>query len=286
MRSITYERAHGTQDALELASEHGERGLFIAGGQSLVNMMKQRLLPEDRVVIDIRQLDELSYIERNDRLFSIGAMTTHSDIVDSDPLSKQLPALPEMVARVGDVQVRNLGTIGGDLAQADPRADYPVLVTASGAEMVAESLDGERTIDAGAFFEGHFETALESDELLREIRIPIPGQNAAVGFEKFAERKGDFPLVNAAAWVETDGERITASRVRVGCIRGTPVQASDTESYLEDTEITAVDAETAGEIAGEEVNAMPDDQTSASYKEELAEAMVSEAVADCLNRVN
>lgn len=286
MRELGYHRAESVDHAVELAARHGEDGLFLAGGQSLVNLLKGRLLPEDRQVIDIGRLKELSYVEDDGETLRIGALTTHATLLDSDVLADRIPAFVDMIAEVGDVQVRNVGTIGGDLAQADPQADYPVLVTALDAEITIRSSDGTRTVTAEDFFTGYFETVLEPADLVVEIVVPIPGDGAAAGFSKFAERKGDFPLLNAAAVLERDAEgECTGAKIRVGCVSGMPVAAETAESHLDGTKLADVSAERAGELAAEEIDPDPDEQVGTAYKRDLIAAMVERAVGDCLDRL-
>lgn len=286
MREIGYHRAESVDQAVELAAHHGEDGLFLAGGQSLVNLLKGRLVPEGRQVIDIGRLDDLSYVEVDEGRIRIGALTTHAVLLESDVLAEHIPAFIDMIAEVGDVQVRNAGTIGGDLAQADPQADYPVLVTALGAELTIRSPDGTRMIAAEDFFTGYFETTLEPADLVVEVAVPIPDDRMATGFSKFAERKGDFPLLNAAAVIERDADgACVGARIRVGCVSGTPVAAKAAEAHLEGTTLDDASAERAGELAAEEIDPDPDEQVSIAYKADLIAAMVERAVDECLDRL-
>ena len=284
MREIGYHRAESVDHAVALAAEHGEDAEFLAGGQSLVPMMKARLLPADRQVIDLGNVPGLSAIEATDGTLRIGALATHAAIADSETVAARCPAMTDMVEQVGDVQVRAMGTIGGDLAQADPQADYPTLVTALGADLVLRGEDGRRTVEAADFFHGYFETALAPDELLETVSIPLPPASAA-GFSKFAERSGDFPLVNAAVHLSASDGVLTDARVRVGGTRGRPVAIETAEDRLGGTDPAAVDPDAVGDVAAEAVDPDPDEQVSRAYKCDLAAATVADATTDALGRL-
>lgn len=285
MKQIGYHRARSPSHAVDLASDHGGEALFLAGGQSLTNVMKARLIGDDNQVIDLGDLDELSYIEADHDVVRIGALTTHSDLAESDRLTELIPAFPEMVAQVGDVQIRNMGTIGGDMAQADPQADYPVLLTALGGDVTILTPDSERTESLSDFFISYYQTALEPAELLVEVEVHRPDEDHVVGFQKFSERRGDFPLVNAAAVLETDGDTCTGARIRVGCVSGAPVAATDAEDSIEGTPVAEIDPSETGRHAREEITPDPDEEVDVAYKNELVEAMVSRAIEDAIDRL-
>lgn len=285
MKQIGYHRAQSPSQAVDLAADHGDDALFLAGGQSLTNVMKARLIGDDNHVIDLGDLDELSYIEADGDVVRIGALTTHSELAASDRLAELVPAFPEMVAQVADVQIRNMGTIGGDMAQADPQADYPVLLTVLGGDVTIRTPDGERTESVSDFFISYYQTALAPAELLVEVEVQLPAKDHAVGFQKFAERRGDFPIVNAAAMLETDGDTCTSARIRVGCVSGAPVAATDAEDSLEGTPVAEIDPSTAGRQAREGITPDPDEELDEAYKNDLVEAMVSGSVEDAVDRL-
>lgn len=284
MREIGYHRAESVDHAVTLAAEHGENAEFLAGGQSLVPMMKNRLLPVDSQVIDIGDVPELAAIEVTDGRLRIGALATHAAIAASETVANRCPAMRDMVEQVGDVQVRTMGTIGGDLAQADPRADYPTLVTALDAAITLHGASGTRTIAAEDFFYGYFETALAPDELLETVAIPVR-PDAGAGFSKFAERTGDFPIVNAATRLVPDDGVVGDARVRVGGVRGRPVAVAAAEERLTGADPAAIDPGAIGEAAAEAVDPDPDDQIDPAYKCDLTAATVTEATADAVGRL-
>nr|MDQ2876057.1 xanthine dehydrogenase family protein subunit M [Actinomycetota bacterium] len=193
---FTYQRAWSVDEALELAARGGPDAKFLAGGHSLLPLMKLRLaVPE--IVIDIGRLRELSYIRDDGSHIAVGALTSHHELARSGLLASDLPLLAYAAGQVGDPQVRHCGTIGGSLAHADPASDLPAVILALDATLVARGPSGPREIGAGVFFTGLFETALQADELLTEIRIPRP-QAAGWSFQKFTKRAIDWAIVGVA----------------------------------------------------------------------------------------
>jgi len=192
---FSYRRADSVAEALDLASEFGDDAKFLAGGHSLLPLMKLRLaLPE--VLIDLGPVRELSYIRAEDGHIAIGALTRHHDLEHSEVMARSVPLLAHAAGQVGDPQVRHRGTIGGSLAHSDPASDLPATVLALDATLVARGPAGSREIPAAEFFQGLFETVLEPDELLTEIRVPVPGPDAAGwSFQKFTKRAIDWAIV-------------------------------------------------------------------------------------------
>lgn len=278
----SYNRASRVDEALELAAEFGGDGEFIAGGQSLTNLMKQRLVGDDIHLIDISDLD-LDFVRVEDGVVRIGALNTHADLLESDIVAEHLPRLAEMIEQVADAQIRNAGTIGGDVAHADPSSDYPIFLAAVDASYRIRSPDGTRTIGSERFFDGYFRTDLASDEILTEVRIPVPPDDAETGFSKFARRKGDFALVNAAAALTFDADAVSEARIRVGGVGGMPTRPADAEEYLEGRSSDRADPETVGDVAAEEITPDVDERTSREYKEKLVGAMVRRSVGRCLD---
>jgi carbon-monoxide dehydrogenase medium subunit len=194
--TFTYQRAGSVDEALDLITEHGDEAKFLAGGHSLVPLMKLRLaVPE--VLVDIGRLGELRYIRDDGSHIAVGALTSHHELAQSSLLAAELPLLAHAAGRVGDPQVRHRGTIGGSLAHADPAADLPAVLLALDAVLVTRGPSGSRAIPAGEFFRGLFESVLEPDELLTEIRIPRPPQ-AGWSFQKFTKRAIDWAIVGVA----------------------------------------------------------------------------------------
>jgi aerobic carbon-monoxide dehydrogenase medium subunit len=197
-----YQRAGSVDEALALLAEHGDEAKLLAGGHSLLPLMKLRLaLPQ--VLIDIGRIDELSFVEGDGDAVRIGALTRHHDLATSALAGEQVPLLAHVAGQIGDPQVRHRGTIGGSLAHGDPASDLPAALLALRATLVARGPGGEREIAADDFFIGFLETALAPDEILTEVRVPaVPGVGWA--FEKFNRRAQDWAIVGVTA-VMTNG---------------------------------------------------------------------------------
>ena len=208
-----YERPVDTNGALASLASHGGRAKVLAGGQSLLAMLNLRLLSPERL-IDVSRLDELKYIRVAGNELRIGALTTHNTVLKSADVATHCPIMAEAYRHVSHHAVRNRGTIGGSLCHNDPAAEMPLVVNLLGASLVARSKNGERIIAADQFFRGSFETVLEDDELLTEIRVPIPAKGHGWSFQEVSQRKGDFALVATAAMLTL--ENGTCRNVRLG----------------------------------------------------------------------
>src|SRR5215471_6267350 len=192
-------------EAISLLAQHADAAKILAGGHSLIPAMKLRLA-QPQALIDIGRIKDLSYVREDGGRILIGAMTTHYQIESSAPLREICPLLPEAAATIGDVQVRNKGTIGGSLAHADPAADWPAVIIALRGEMVAAGKRGERTIKADDFFLDLMTAALEPGEILREIRIPAPAGRFGQAYKKVAQPASGFAVVGVAVSLALDGK--------------------------------------------------------------------------------
>jgi aerobic carbon-monoxide dehydrogenase medium subunit len=265
---FSYRRAASADEALGLADEHGEDAKFLAGGHSLLPLMKLRLaLPE--VVIDIGRLTDLRYIRDAGEHIAVGALTRHHDLEHSGLLARELPLLAHAAGQVGDPQVRHRGTIGGSLAHADPASDLPAVVLALDATLVARGPDGSREIPAAEFFSGLFETALEPAELLTEIRIPR--QAAGWSFQKFTRRAIDWAIVGVA---------VQGGRVALVNMAETPVRAAAAEAAL----AQGASPGEAAALAAEGTSAASDINASREYREHLARVLVARALEEAAAR--
>src|SRR3954471_21892247 len=194
--AFTYRRAGSAEEALSLVAECGEDAKFLAGGHSLLPLMKLRLA-QPEVLVDIGRVRDLSYIRAEPGHIAIGALTRYHELVHSDVLAEELPLLAYASGFVGDPQVRHRGTIGGSLAHGDAASDLPAIVLALDGTLVVSGPSGVREIPSGEFFQGPFETALEPDELLTEIRLPRPS-SPAWSFQKLTNRAIDWAIVAVA----------------------------------------------------------------------------------------
>lgn len=201
--SFDYVAAKSLDEAISLLGQHKDDGKLLAGGHSLIPAMKLRL-SEPQVLIDISKIKELAYIRQEGSAVHIGATTTHYQIESSDLLRRVCPLLPEAASHLGDVQVRNKGTIGGSLAHADPAADWPAAVTALNARLVVAGPKGERVINAPDFFVELFATALQPREILREVRFDIPQGRVGQCYKKFRHPASGFAVVGVAVNLALD----------------------------------------------------------------------------------
>ncbi|HXZ66916.1 MAG TPA: xanthine dehydrogenase family protein subunit M [Streptosporangiaceae bacterium] len=266
---FTYRRAWSVEEAVELVAHDGEDAKFLAGGHSLLPLMKLRLaVPQ--TLVDIGRLTELSYITDEGDHIAVGAATTHGELAASSLLAEQLPLLAHVAGQIGDPQVRHCGTIGGSLAHADPAADLPAVVLALDATVVARGPAGRREIAATDFFRGLFETALEPAELLTEIRIAKPGA-PGWAFQKFTKRAIDWAIVGVA---------VQGGRVALVNMGQTPVRAVAVEAALAD----GASAQQAA-AHGAEGTSPPEDLTAGrAYREHLARVLVRRALVDAQGR--
>ncbi len=266
---FTYQRAASVDEALDLAARGGEDAKFLAGGHSLLPLMKLRLaVPE--ILVDIGRLGELSYIRDDGSHITVGALTSHDELARSGLLASQLPLLAHAAGQVGDPQVRHRGTIGGSLAHADSAADLPAVILALDATLVARGPSGSREIAAGEFFRGLFETALEPGELLTEIRIPRP-QPAGWSFQKFTKRAIDWAIVGVA---------VQGGSVALVNMGPTPVRASAVERAV----AAGAGPRDAAAHAAEESSPPEDINAGRGYREHLARVLVARALEESRSR--
>jgi len=207
-----YHKAGSVKEALDLLAKHKDDAKVLAGGHSLLPAMKLRLA-QPKHVIDIGKISSLSGVKEEGGTLVIGALTTHYAIESSAVLKSKCPLMPEVAGHIGDPMVRNMGTLGGSLAHADPAADWPAAVIALGAEMVAEGPKGKRTIKIDDFFKGLLTTALADDEILTEIRVPAAAASVKSAYAKFPHPASRFAVVGVAAVLTMDGGKIGKARL-------------------------------------------------------------------------
>jgi carbon-monoxide dehydrogenase medium subunit len=262
-----YVRADSAEEAIALVGEHGEDAKFLAGGHSLLPLMKLRLA-QPAVLVDIARISELSYVREEGDHLSIGALTRHHDVEHSELVLRHAPLLARATSHVGDPQVRHRGTLGGSIAHADAAADLPATTLALGAVYVVQGPAGRREIPAGEFYTGFLESALAPDEMLVEVRVPKMS-SAGWGFEKFNRRAQDWAIVGVAAWRE--GSRAGVALVNMG---STPVYCSGVVNALAD----GASAAEAAELAAAEAEPQSDNNATAEYRAHLARVLVRRAL--------
>jgi aerobic carbon-monoxide dehydrogenase medium subunit len=266
-----YVRVESADEALSALAEHGDEAKLLAGGQSLLPLMKLRLAVP-AVVIDLTTARELSYVRDEGDTLAVGALTRHSDVANDAVVRREVPILAHAAGLVGDPQVRHRGTIGGSVAHADPSADLPTALLALGASYVVRGPGGERTVSADDFATGFLETVLEPDELLTEVRVPKSA--SGWGYEKFTRRAIDWATVAVAAVRRADGT-VAVALANMG---PTVLRASAVERALTDG-ATADDAATS---AAEGTEPGTDVTASADYRRHLAQVLTTRALAACV----
>ncbi len=267
--SFDYIRADSVDAALAALTEHGDEAKLLAGGHSLLPLMKLRLAAPS-VLVDVGRLDDLRYINDAGDHIAIGALTRHRDLEISTMLAADAPLLAHAAGHVGDPQVRHRGTLGGSLAHADPASDLPAVILAMGGTLVATGPNGTREIAASDFFTGFLESALAPDELLTEIRVPKL-DTQGWSFQKFNRRAQDWAIVGVAA-VRANGSTGVAL-VNMG---STPLLAS----AVMDAVKSGASASDAAAFANEGTEAQSDINASSEYREHLARVLVRRSLEE------
>jgi carbon-monoxide dehydrogenase medium subunit len=278
LREVDYARPGTVEEAISLLSTHdGARAL--AGGQTLVNVMKARAAAPD-VLVDLADLEELRAIGfSSEGVLEIGAMVTYAQLVSSSEVEVARPILGEVAATIGDVQVRNRGTIGGNVCVADPTNHLPPLLVALGASFTVQSAGGERTVPADEFFVGVYMTAVGEGELLTKVSVP-PSSGAGDGFAGLTIGKHGTYIANAAATVAEDG----SVRVALGCVDAVPVCATAMEEKLAGGDLSGESVRAAAEGLGESLDPPGDVHASANFRRHLAEVSAVRAVLQAASR--
>jgi carbon-monoxide dehydrogenase medium subunit len=265
--AFDYVRASSAAEAIALIGEHGSDAKFLAGGHSLLPLMKLRLA-QPSVLVDIGRVKDLSYVKDAGDHIAIGALTRHMDVETSPVLKQHAPLLAHAASHVGDPQVRHRGTIGGSIAHADPASDLPATTLALGATYVVQGPKGTREIAAADFYKGFLESALAADEMLTEIRVPKMN-GAGWSFQKFNRRAQDWAIVGVAAW-----RRGNESGVGLVNMGQTPVLAASVSSALAGGASIA----DAAEKAVAEAAPSADNNASVEYRTHLAKVLVRRAL--------
>jgi carbon-monoxide dehydrogenase medium subunit len=275
--TFDYQRPATIDEAVALLARHGDDAKLLAGGHSLIPAMKLRLA-QPGVIVDIARIAALNYIREAGGAIAIGATTTHWQIESSALLRNRSPLIAETAAHIGDVQVRNKGTIGGSLAHADPAADYPAAIFALDAEIDLVGPRGTRTLKAKTFFVDLLQTAIAPDEILTEIRVPATANSVA--YVKTEQKASGFALAGVAVVVGPDGPRVGITGVAAKAYRATAVeQALAGQSAPGATAIAAAAAR-----AADGIEALSDIHASAEFRAHLAQVNTRRALERALSR--
>jgi len=271
-------------EAISLLAKNPDEAKILAGGHSLIPAMKLRLaMPQ--MLIDLGRIKDLSYIREDGGRILIGAMTTHYQLESSDRLRDICPLLPETAGQIGDVQVRNKGTIGGSLAHSDPAADWPAAIIALSAEMVAAKANGERVIKADDFFVDMLTTALQAGEILREIRITVPQGRVGQAYMKVAQPASGFAVVGVAVnLVRDQGGACTSASIGITGVASRAYRASGVETALVGSSLDAKAIAAAAAHATDGVDANGDLFASDTYRRHLAQVYTRRAIEAAASR--
>jgi len=281
---IEYERASSVQNAIELLEKYGPETRILAGGHSLLPMMKLRLANPERL-IDINELDELSYIREADGEIRIGAMARHRELLESELLARHFPIFVDAETVIADPPVRNRGTIGGSLSQADAAEDLSAVCSALKASVVIAGSGGERVVSMEDFHIGPYMTAIQDAEMLTEIRLPLRTGGGSA-HEKVERRAGDWAIVGVSAALWMDGGRIADAGVALSAAGPTTVHATRSEELLRGENPSEELFVQAGELASEDCSPIADGRGPVDYKRHLAGALTKRALMRAAERAS
>ena len=280
-QNFEYSAPSSLKEALGLIADGSAK--VLAGGMSLIPLMKLRLAGPDQVV-DIGRIKDLNYIRESGGMLQIGATTTHDQIESSALLRSKCPLLAEAAGHIGDVQVRNMGTIGGSTAHADPAADYPASLQALDAKLKLVSAKGERTVSAADFFVDTFTTALEPGEIIAEIIVPVEDSGTGTSYHKVVQPASGFAIVGIATRVKKAGGKVAMARVGVTGLANKSYRAVSVEKAVEGTGGAPADIQKASALVAQGVDANSDLYASPDYRAHLARVYTARALAAALSR--
>lgn len=280
--AFAYARATSVANALELLAVHGERARVLSGGQSLIPAMNLRLVSPE-LIVDIGELAELRGIAVKGDTLVIGALTRHSDLLKAQEIANHAPLLTAAVTHVGHPAIRNRGTIGGSLAQADPASELPACMLALGATIVVRGLAGERRIAAQEFFTGIYETKLAPQDLLVAIELPVARKGSAHFFQEFARRHGDYAIVGLAARAVVQDGKFADLQLGYFAVGDRPILAKVAGKLIGAAITPALMAEASVALL-DELDPHEDQQATPAMRRHLAKVLLGRCVASLLNR--
>ena len=279
--AFDYEVAESVDHAIELLGQHGEESKLLAGGHSLIPLMRLRLAVPT-VLIDLDRIDDLRYVRDEGDHLAIGALTRHREVLNNPLVQEHCGILSYTAGLLGDPSVQHRGTLGGALAHGDASGDMPSVISALEGTIVVQGPDGERTIEALDFFQDYLMTALELQEVVTEVRVPKLGSNIGWAYKKFSRRSQDWAIVGVAAVVERNNGSIGSTRIGLTGMGSTPIRATAVEEALSGASPDSV-AE-AAKAADEGTEPASDDAASAAFRRHLVRVWTRRAVEEALAR--
>lgn len=273
------------QEAISLLAQHGYDAKILAGGQSLIPAMRFRLaMPE--TLIDINNIQGLGYIREENGYLAVGAMTRESDLEKSEAVQNRYPLLADAAEVIADPVVRNMATVGGNIAHADPANDHPAVMLAYGATVIAEGPTGRRTIPIDDFFVDFFTSALEINEILTEVRIPMPAANESGAYVKMERKVGDYAISAVAVQLRMEGDTCVAARVALTNVNPVPMRSSGAEQALIGQILTDDVLEKAGQAAAAECEPSADLRGSVNFKRDITRVLTKRAIRKAMERAS
>ncbi|MDA4111167.1 MAG: xanthine dehydrogenase family protein subunit M [Thaumarchaeota archaeon] len=283
-KKFDYYSPTSINEAIQLLHDN-EDSKVLAGGQSLLALMKLRLAAPSALV-DISKLQEMSYVREDKDYLGIGALTIHDIIEHNQTIKKKFTLLTDAASKIGDQQIRNVGTIGGSSCHADPAADLPTALSAVNAHFVIRSGKGQRIVPATEFFVDLFQTAVGHDEVLSEIRLPYLPPRSGSGYIKHSRREGDFAIVGTGVVLTMgDGNVCKDIRIALGAVSATPLRAKSAEEYLKGKTLDDKNIADAAEIANEGADPPSDMHGSKEYRMEMIKVFTRRTVKLAMSRV-
>jgi carbon-monoxide dehydrogenase medium subunit len=282
-QNFEYSSPSNLNEALALLAKGDAK--VLAGGMSLIPLMKLRLAAPERLV-DLGRVADLKGIREDGGNLRIGSMATHYDIESSALLRGKCPLLAEAASNIGDVQVRNMGTIGGSIAHADPAADYPASLLALEAQVRITSAKGERTLPIDQFLVDALTSALEPGEIVREVIVPVESAATGVSYQKMVQPASGFAIVGAAVRVRKSGGKVTFARVGITGLAAKAFRSTAVEKLLEATAGSAADIQKAAAVVSAGVDANSDLNASADYRLQMARVYTARAITQALSRTS
>lgn len=277
-----YAAPDSVEEAVALLQQHGEDAKALAGGQSLIPLLALRLA-RPTALIDLDGVDELRYLNEGETT-ALGAMTTHREVERNDFLYRRCPMIREAMAMVGHVAIRNRGTIGGSCAHADPAAEWPALAVVLDAEFDIKGPSGSRTLNATDLFLSFFTTSLEPDEIVTEIRLKLPPEDAGSTFMELSRRHGDFGIAGVAAVVTRDNGNIRSARLGLMGVGGTPVRAREAEEALAGSRLSDGSLDAAAEAVDRAIEPTGDVHGSEEFRRNAAKVLTKRAIQRAFER--
>jgi carbon-monoxide dehydrogenase medium subunit len=284
-REFEYHAPTSIPDALGLLAQFGDEAKLLAGGHSLLPMMKMRFAQPGHL-IDLGRIPELKGIREEGGTIRIGAMTTENELIWSKLLQDKCPLLVEGARLISDPQVRYKGTIGGDIAHGDPGNDHPAMMLALGASFVLRSAAGERVVPADGFFVGTYDTLMKADEIMTEIRIPVPAPGTGYCYAKLKRKVGDYATAAAAVTLRMNAERVAEVAIALTNLGATPLKARAAEDSLRGKALTDASMAAAADLAMSICDPAADQRGDAEYKTAMAGEMTQRALRTARSRAN